>query len=506
MSRISNFFRVTTRINTGGVPTQNFGIGLLITTGEELAAGGSGKALKFSDILAVAETFDSGSDPYKAAAAWFSQDPAPKSLYIGRWATTDVATTLESGTPGSVADLRAVTAGSFIVGSAEIDGLSLSTPATYTAIAAAIQVAILAETASDARLVGSTFTYDAAEGKFVLELNGAQDLGNGYFSDAATGTALAALLGMDQASDPVYRVGSDEEGVADCVDTIVELVPDSPYFIMIDGGVPATVSAVDTVDALNDRAEASGGDLYHVWVEKSAAARVTGDTTSPAYAAFSAQQQRQLMVYSKHEEGLEHVSAAALYSAQNFDQPNTVITGMGKTLPGELASVYTDTEYAELTSKRLNLYLNIGGLPTFVEGWTPKAGVWADARIWLDWIQNELELSLWNLVRSSPKIPATAYGIAQIIETLTTVMDKGVRNGGIGPGLKVSPTLKADIRTTTGNLDFDGVLTKGYLIHVGRLSEQSQTDRDSRLSPPIKIWAKGSSAIHRANVDLIFEN
>ena len=504
MPEISEFFRVTTRIQAGGVAAQNFGLGLLITSDASIPAGGPNKAQKFSTILAVGEVFDSASDPYKAAQAWFSQDPIPQELYIGRWATSDIATTLFGETPDILTALQAVTAGSFVVGSAEITAVDLSGAGSFADVAGTIQTAIQAAGSVDSRLTGVTFTYSVSDTRFELTLATGADLGNGYFGDATTGTALATLLGMNEAVNPTYAIGSDQETIAGCIDNILAVAPDVPYFVMLDNGVPSSLATEDTSQALSERVEA--GRMAAFIQETTFAALASGDVTSDAALAFADQYARTFTIYSGKLDDHKHISGSALYSAQNFDQPNSVITGMGKTLPGQAADRLNDTQFAELKRKRVNSYTFIGGLPTLAEGWMAQAGVWSDARIWLDWIANELELSLWNLVRSVTKIPATGFGVAIIKETLATVMEKGVRNGGIGPGLTVSPAMKADIRSTTGNHDFDGVLVSGYLIHVGRLSLQTQVDRDNRLSPPIKIWAKGSSAIHRANVDLIFEN
>ena len=117
------------------------------------------------------------------------------------------------------------------------------------------------------------------------------------------------------------------------------------------------------------------------------------------------------------------------------------------------------------------------------------------------WIRNELELNIWNAARASRRLTVAILGSA-----IDSVMRKGVRNGGIQPGRTVRGSTKADIIATTGNQAFDGVLSAGYLVHIGALADQTQVDIDNRMAPPIKIWAKGSEAIHRADVDLVFQN
>ena len=71
---------------------------------------------------------------------WFGADPPPRSLYIGRWATADVPTTLQGGTPGAIADIAVSNAG-FTLDELSIT-VNLATASTYTAIATAIQIAL----------------------------------------------------------------------------------------------------------------------------------------------------------------------------------------------------------------------------------------------------------------------------------------------------------------------------------------------------------------------------
>ena len=104
---ISTYVKIVTAIAAGGVLRTEFGTGLLITTDDTIAAGGTGKMLAFADIEGGNAVFDAG-DVLDAMAVWFSADPKPKSLYVGRWAEDDVATVLAGGTPtATLSDLTA---------------------------------------------------------------------------------------------------------------------------------------------------------------------------------------------------------------------------------------------------------------------------------------------------------------------------------------------------------------------------------------------------------------
>ena len=135
---ISTYVDISTSIAAGGVLRTQFGTGLLVTTDDALPAGGTNKSQVFRDIEGVNGVFDAG-DAVDAATVWFSADPPPKSLYIGRWATTDVSTTLRGGDPGSIADIAQSNA-TFSVDGNNVT-VNLSAASTYAAIAAAVQTA-----------------------------------------------------------------------------------------------------------------------------------------------------------------------------------------------------------------------------------------------------------------------------------------------------------------------------------------------------------------------------
>ena len=171
---ISTLIRITTRISAGGVPRTAFGTGLLVSVDRSIPAGGTGKARIFSSVTEVQGVYDAGA-VVDAATVWFSADPLPQSLYVGNWANVDVSTTLRGGEPDTVAVI-AVANASFSVNGSDVT-VDLSAQGTYTAVAGALQTAILAV---GAPFTGATMVYDTDA--FLLTLTGADDIG--YFGPA----------------------------------------------------------------------------------------------------------------------------------------------------------------------------------------------------------------------------------------------------------------------------------------------------------------------------------
>ena len=174
-------------------------------------------------------------------------------------------------------------------------------------------------------------------------------------------------------------------------------------------------------------------------------------------------------------------------------------------MPGTKADEISASQKIELDRKRINRYTPYGDFNIYEEGVTFQTGTWIDVRYWLDWFVGAVRTDVFNLLASSPRIPQTNAGIATIVNVIEAVCRQGVANGGIAPGV-VTAGMAADIRQSTGDDEFDGVLSNGYLVFVSPLASQAQADREARQSPPFRIWVKGSGAVHFVEIDITFEN
>ena len=229
---------ITTSISAGGAPRLPFGRGLLVTIDDGISAGGSGKAQLFNSVNEVSAALGAG-DALDAATVWFSADPAPQGLYIGRWATADVSTTM-SGTAtvaATAAPLNSA-AGAFALNGQDVTA-NLSAANTYTAIAGAIETAIVA---LGGIFTGATFTVTGAT--FTLTLAGSQAINPPYFAAPSAGTDISGALGFSQSDNPTYRLGHSTETVSAALGEMAAIA--SPLAIMLAGDVPLTVGTVDT--------------------------------------------------------------------------------------------------------------------------------------------------------------------------------------------------------------------------------------------------------------------
>ena len=135
---------------------------------------------------------------------------------------------------------------------------------------------------------------------------------------------------------------------------------------------------------------------------------------------------------------LPEIGGLALLSAQNLNNPQSIITPHAKAVPNVAPSNITSNAVRRTDKrKRANVVTRVGGLASLVGGYTSRAGHWADAVWWLLWIKNEAELAVWNAQRGSRRLTA---GI--ITDVMTRVLEVGVRNGGIMPGGEVDQPME----------------------------------------------------------------
>jgi hypothetical protein len=92
------------------------------------------------------------------------------------------------------------------------------------------------------------------------------------------------------------------------------------------------------------------------------------------------------------------------------------------------------------------------------------------------------------------KVTQTESGVSLLKTSDRVVLEQAVTNGMVAPGTWTSPT-------TFGNqVDFLANITgKGYYIYSVPVSQQLQTARAARQSPPISIAYKEAGAIQSAN-------
>lgn len=480
------------RIRSTITPTQplrtDFGRALLITSSTTIRP--PNRTRVYSSLAGVAEDFDTTSTVYLDAQTYFSASPYPSNLVVGRWASVEEGAELVGAAPGTLAELQAVTAGTLIFGAVTISAIDLSAAATFADVATALQTAIQGGTGYGS----ATVTY--TDGVFVMTVPNSAGAA-APATPIPTGTAATVIGFTDGTSVEGYLADTD---IADALAEI-KAVDSSWYWVAADRGI---VSDTD-LGALAAAVQADGSS--QAGIDTVGAGILTAnETTSLAASIANFGYDRVFTTWKLAREPLA-LAIIARMSSVDFSGDNTLVNPNGRNLPGispdALASDIAGVN--ELERKRTNYYTVFGALARFRAGWTANPTVWMDSRYFLDWLTETIQLDLDNYLTQNPtRTPQTPLGQAGMIATVVSSLRKGVRNGGIAPG-QISESIANDIRLATGNIDFDGYLTTGYLVYAAPFSTLSDAQIRARQAPSIRVWVKGSGAINEVDGDLVFE-
>ena len=411
--------------------------------------------------------------------------------------TGDTADELGLDTVDTTAGVDGIGAGSLTWHGSSIS-VDFTGADSYDDVASTLQTALRAvRAAARADLRSATVEFDPV-GFFRVRLGFDSTSGdpyaiNGFMADDAQEPASA--LGLDSTSGGGIVQGQASEPIEDAMDAISGL-DDGWYFVTVDSSITTGADLLSLARWVQTKAHMLALDVVDEGV------LTPNESTSLAAQLSALEQQRTFLVWSRTRDS-KALSLAGRLSSVNFEGQNALITPKFKSLPGTTPDIVTTAQKEELDRKWVGYYTHFGPDAIFAEGWT-QAGDWIDVRYWLDWITKAMQTEVYNLLRQHPtRVPQTAEGLASIEAAIERVCEAGRRNGGIAPG-RVSEAVANNIRLASNNPAFDGFLPTGYLVVIGSIADQLQIDRDARRSPTIRVWLKGSGAMHHVTIGLVF--
>lgn len=125
-------------------------------------------------------------------------------------------------------------------------------------------------------------------------------------------------------------------------------------------------------------------------------------------------------------------------------------------------------------------------------GGKTNGGEWIDVIRFRDWLQNDMQVRVVNLLIVNPKIPYTDNGIALVENQMLASLKDGQKYGGIAPT----------------EYDADNNPVQGYVTSVPLASELTSSQKNSRVLTDCKFSARLSGAIHLVEISgsLTYEN
>ena len=155
-----------------------------------------------------------------------------------------------------------------------------------------------------------------------------------------------------------------------------------------------------------------------------------------------------------------------------------------KSLSTIVPSALSTANKQTLEDNSINSFLRYAGSNVTLNGKT-LAGEWIDVIRFRDWLKNEMQVNVFNVLKVNRKVPYTDEGIALVQGAMETTLTAGQTVGGIAPT----------------QYDEDGNEIPGFTVTVPRSSDLTDVQRKSRRLTGCKYTARLAGAIHVVEID-----
>ncbi len=175
---------------------------------------------------------------------------------------------------------------------------------------------------------------------------------------------------------------------------------------------------------------------------------------------------------------------ALAWMAKCFGYDPGTETWAHKELATVMPSALDTGQKKELEGQNINRFLRYAGCNTTIGG-TMLAGEWIDVIRFRDWLKNEMQIRVYNVIKVNRKVPFTDAGITMIEGQMIATLKKGQEVGGI-----------ADTE-----YDADSNPIPGYTVAVPKASSLTEAERKSRNLTGCRYTARLAGAIHAVKIE-----
>jgi hypothetical protein len=491
---VSRLVTVQVSLTTPAIVAESVNTCMLLGTSDVIDA--TERMREYANILEVAQQFDTTTEEYRAALTWFSQNPSPHSLHIGRWVRVPSPGILigASLAPAEqrISQWAAITSGSFAiavdgVGPLDVLGVSFATQTNLNGVASQINTALTAAG------FAATMIWNARMDRFELRTNSTGPTASISFMTAATGGVdISEMLKMTMAHGPAAYV-------------VPGLAPETALAaaVEIDGLFSAKWYALvcpsaDDEDHQMLAAYSEASDPPHFYGVSTDAEHSLSDMSDVdiGYILASYGFNKTAVMFSRTNYFVV-MSFLARILTTHWGGSNTTITLMYKQAPGVIAETISTQQANTLQRKHVNVFVNYANGARLIQYGTSASGEFVDTIIGADALALEVQARLFNtLYTAITKVPQTDAGMELLKTSAAAGCAMYVSNGWLATG-----TWNAQ---GFGDLS-QGDLVPGFYIFTPSMLLQNQADRQARRAPLMQIAAKTAGAIHTADV-LIWVN
>ena len=147
--------------------------------------------------------------------------------------------------------------------------------------------------------------------------------------------------------------------------------------------------------------------------------------------------------------------------------------------PAQLSSTFID----KLNSANIT-YVTATASKNITMGGKTNGGEWIDVIRFRDWLHNDMQTRIVNLLVVNPKIPYTDAGIGLVENQMIASLQEGQRYNGVAPS----------------EFDADGNENPGYVTSVPLAADLTSVEKSSRVLTNCKFSARLAGAIHLTEI------
>lgn len=176
--------------------------------------------------------------------------------------------------------------------------------------------------------------------------------------------------------------------------------------------------------------------------------------------------------------------AALAWMAKCFGYDPGSETWHLKTLATIVPSALSTSEKNDLNGQNINTFLRYAGSNVTIGG-VMVSGENIDVIRFRDWLKNEMQVNVFNVLKANRKVPYTDEGIGLVEGAMEKTLADGQTVGGVAPT----------------EFDADDNEIPGFTVTVPRSADLTEVQRKSRKLTGCKYTARLAGAIHAVEIN-----
>lgn len=443
----------------------------------------------FTSAQQVGEQFGFESPEYSFAQVYWAADEmktrSPVSLYFARLLTEATAAWIRGyQVTATLDEFKAITDGTLTVtvngSDVEATGIDLSSCTSLSDVATAVA----------AKLTGTSGAYNSAMNCFIFTTTQTGSTATIAYPKASTGgTDLAEMLVLTETQGAVLWQGTDVQSFSQNVNSVLGISQNWVTFTTIDE------PDEDLATEMAKWVSTNFGFIYFPFTTQTNA-EVSGNTSDLASTLEAAG-----VSYTGPVYGSVNYSAffMGMLAATDFEATNGVKTYAFKR-SSSLPSYVTDGGVAQvLKTKKYNFLGNfatrnaqfdVSGFGTLIDS-TYK---FIDELASMIWLANAWQVALVDLITTVNRIPYTERGYTMIRTSTLSIVNRGLNNGCIEPGVTLSASQKSSLIESVGQDVSQTLENTGWYLKV---SDPGATARSNRESPICQLYFTYGGSVHK---------